>query len=145
MYGDLQPERENAVQPILPFDDDVTCYRVEVYDDYRNHGDPWCPTGADDRFTANVPRERRITPEGLKRLTGEHQEPFHQFSASGECWQRWGIHGTLDEGQAFEMAKLLSQYNPGWSFRVVRHHVVQTREQLAEFTRTKVRKPNESR
>lgn len=28
----------------------------------------------------------------------------HEFSACGDCWQRYGIHGTLDENIAMQCA-----------------------------------------
>lgn len=55
------------------------------------------------------------------------------FNASGECWQRTGVHGTFDEGQALDGAVKL-QRRHGIPFRVQVLEVSQRRYPLPRKT-----------
>lgn len=120
------------MQPILRVDADVTCYRVEVklYEDRGERN--WTDAGNNDSFTTKVPARLRWKD----RRTGKHKQPFHDFTASGDCWQQHGLHGSFDESRAMRLAELLSKYNPDYRFRVVEHRVMQKRTELASLHRT---------
>lgn len=52
---------------------------------------------------------RRDTGEPVMTYHNAHQSKdiaplANAFSASGDCWQRYGIHGTLDENIAMQCA-----------------------------------------
>ena len=48
------------------------------------------------------------------------------FSASGECWQRYGLHGTLDRVLGQQGLDALSRANPGTTFGLFKLELAQT-------------------
>lgn len=96
--------------------------QVKLYPDRDEEG--WSTCGADDGKAANVPENLRWAGDPY---SSDHKEPFQSFSASGECWQQYGYHGTKDKELARKMYKLLVRYNPKYQFRVVKVMLVQVR------------------
>jgi hypothetical protein len=108
------------MEPLLRQDGAYTLYRVEVQ--WR---DGW--GSISDNLIAKVPVELRSEDFHTKNYTGRELEPFQSFSASGECWQKTGIHGTFDKDKAVKMKDLLAASIPECKFRVVQHTVIQHR------------------
>lgn len=126
-------------KPVLRTDGEWTAFLVEFFceSDQKHYDNEDCWHRAGDHFQAKVPVELRRNHDGHGKGP-MHRQPFHDFSACGECWQETGIEGTYEESRAFDMAELLSKYNPGHKFRVVRIEVSQKRTELATFHRTEV-------
>lgn len=114
------------MSPIFRHDGEWTVFRVEFLSKDGN----WCDASDNSYFLVNVPARIRSDEHHRSKA------PFQDFCASGECWQRIGLHATFDEEKAFRLAELLSKYNPGTRFRVVKHICSQQREELGSFHRT---------
>lgn len=116
------------MEGMLRRDGKYTFYIVEVF--LPNlHGEgrgAWVEAG--DYQHAKVPQALRF--EDARR--GKHREPFHQFSACGEVWQKLGIEGSWTQGPAEEMMRVLSQHNKGYRFRISRMSITQERTICAE-------------
>lgn len=41
---------------------------------------------------------------------GKLRQPFRDFAASGECWQKTGVFGSFDYKNACEFARLAKEY-----------------------------------
>lgn len=60
--------------------------------------------------------------------------PHEAFSASGQCWQETGIHGTYDAEIAEIALMRISRTWPETAFRLVRRRYVRTTEVALELT-----------
>ena len=98
-----------------------TFYRIEMEGE-NDYG--WFDVSNSGAIISKVPVEERFFEPAC---SGKHREPFYSFSACGECWQQTGIFGTFDAEIAHSMIFLLSRYNPGRFFRVVKHTIVDER------------------
>lgn len=56
------------------------------------------------------------------------------FTASDECWQATGIHGTFDESQAFSALKLFAKAYPEQDWRMEEVKISQQHTQIALMT-----------
>ncbi len=57
-------------------------------------------------------------------------QPYKDFSASGECWQSTGVHGTFDVRHALKMFNLMTKAKPEYQFRVTKYTIWQDSEVL---------------
>lgn len=46
-----------------------------------------------------------------QELYAAKKEVWHEFSASGKCWQETGVHGTYDVEVAIKLHALLKQHS----------------------------------
>lgn len=63
------------------------------------------------------------------------------FTASDECWQTTGIHGTFDEAQAFTALQLFAKAYPEYDWRMEEVKISQRRSKIAEMS---AKKPGKS-
>ncbi len=68
------------------------------------------------------------------KRTHTMNEPFELFTASGECWQKTGEHGTFDFSKAVIAVEKMSKYNPGIKFKVVKKEVEIITEIVAQIS-----------
>lgn len=100
-------------------------YRIQHK--YKKRGS-WTYSGVTDgSFAANVPVKYRYISVQDHKMT----PAFCAFSACGDVWQRTGIHGSFNRGDALKVLKLLAEYNHEHKFRVVKVTVSQKTEQVA--------------
>ena len=97
-------------------DGDFTVYIVERFSDRK-----WRYAGIGDVFAANIPSEKRFQPGPY----GKTLSPFADFGASGECWQRTGIHGVFDPKVGMAYVTQLTEHNPGVQFRLAEVRITQ--------------------
>lgn len=55
------------------------------------------------------------------------------FSASGECWQRYGIHGALDEKTGMAGLSEIARGNPGHEFGLFQVALSQKTEMIGQM------------
>ena len=60
---------------------------------------------------------------------------YNAFSASGDCWQAYGIHGALDEEIGMRALNLLANKNPGTRFGLFKVELWQKTTPVAENLR----------
>ena len=60
------------------------------------------------------------------------KEVFAPFSASGECWQWTGVHGSYKKRDAVKIMDLISEWTPGHRFRVCEVTIDQKTTTIAE-------------
>jgi hypothetical protein len=59
------------------------------------------------------------------------------FNASGECWQKTGIHGTFDEDEGLAALRVFNREHVEYDWRLIRMHVVQEHIEVARFNAKK--------
>jgi len=59
------------------------------------------------------------------------------FSASGECWQKTGIHGTFDEAQGVDAAMVMAREHVEFDWRLMRLEVSQHHHDVVTFSAKK--------
>ena len=75
----------------------------------------WHQVGSGSQFVDNIPNWlRRHGDRNAPDL-----EPFREFSACGEVWQKTGNNGLIYKKDALALAGMLAQYNPDHIFRAV--------------------------
>jgi hypothetical protein len=104
-----------------------------TYEIYRiqhkyNKKGAWAYSGVTDgSFAADIPVKHRYVNVHDHKMT----PAFYAFSACGEVWQKTGIHGSFNRGDALKVLKLMAEYNPEHKFRVVKVTITQKTEEVA--------------
>ena len=102
----------------------LTVYRVEAFenDDWRQ-----APNAADLVDIPDRLKFRRAARELAPRPL------FMAFSSATPIFKQTGLIGTATESKAHEMAKLLRQYNPSITYRVVFDRVTRELRELKSY------------
>lgn len=82
-----------------------------------------------DSILAKIPAERRHGPS----YGSPDQEPFRQYSACEEVWQKTQNNGFKKGSMAFELAELIAEYNPDLKVRVVKVELTLHYEAIVKF------------
>jgi hypothetical protein len=109
-------------------------WTVQVKFREKPHGVSWT------WFTAGSSQIAKV-PEGLRWTDGKgydrkEREPFREFSAFGEVWQKTGNNGFAKFTPAMELGYLIAEHNPDMLVRVVRLNVSCQVEREYLFDRT---------
>lgn len=97
---------------------------------YQKKG-KWTHSGEGGSFAANISARYRHNYNDSNQYIGS-KYPFDEFTASGDCWQWLGIHGTFKSEAAICFLQEIARHNPLHSFRIVKVRLVQHTEQIAE-------------
>ena len=112
-------------------DGDYTIFKVEVEIHYSN-GPVW--QSWDVIFSTNKepdPPIRFASREDMNK--GFHREPYHSYTACGECWQQTGIKGLFSFEKANEMVTELRAFQPELRFRIVEMKIHQHTRVIGMF------------
>jgi hypothetical protein len=72
------------------------------------------------------------------KMLGTCVKEYQEFLASGECWQKLGIHGSFNTSSACNLAAALAESNPTRRFRVRRTIIEQNTTYIAHFSMPEV-------
>jgi hypothetical protein len=104
--------KEGLMSVVMREPGSATFWTVEVKFREKPRGTAWRWFIAGDFQIAKV-------PEKLRRRDHKEVEPFYEFGACGEVWQKTGNHGFTKFKMAEEMGHLIAQHNPDMLVRVV--------------------------
>lgn len=114
---------------MLTNDGTYVIYRLQAQQD----GD-WYWPNYDHFGTPKVTGPKKLWTYNRRRLLGGTftlskptigTDTANGFGASGDCWQKTGVHGTFDQDAAFEAQRFMEDKFPLISWRVVQVNIMQ--------------------
>jgi hypothetical protein len=116
---------------MLRIDGEYVFYKIF----YRaSDGNEYPTYGAPENSRNNIIIKNLFNESSTGKALGTCQEEYREFTASGECWQTIGEHGTFNKPSAIKLMTQLALDNPSIKFSVKRTTISQLTETVASMS-----------